>query len=345
MHCYQLHSPCIPAAYQPALVLEFARSQELEDSSLLPGTGLDVPALGGLHGQTLTPAGYLRLLHNLATALPNGDTAFLLGQTLLPGHQGPISHALLQARNLGQALELLLRHQAWLSPLLAPHLMQLGERTLLYWTDSCVTARQRGFLVEMMMAAVSSMARWLSGQRLPWGYSFNRTRPAHPEQYAVHLGSTVQFNAYLDAMSIDSRWLETPWPRGSAMGVHMALAAAEREVGAHPRRSLLAALYDYLQEHIRRAPSLEQCSAALGTSPATLKRHLALHGTHFQAELDQVRTHVTLQLIHNLGYSNEQIAAHLGFHDANNFRRSFKRWTGLTPSVLRSHLGDFREVH
>ncbi len=335
MHCYQLHSPCIPAAYQPALTLEFARNQELDYRDLLPGTGLTAADLAA---QSLTPAGYLRLLHNLATALPDGDTAFLLGQTLLPGHQGPISHALLQARNLGQALELLLRYQAWLSPLLAPHLMRQGEQTLLYWTDSCVSARQRTFLVEMMMAAVSGMARWLSGQRLPWQYSFNRTRPAHPEQYAVHLGSQVQFNAYLDAMAIASHWLEQPWPRGSEMGVQMALAAAEREIGQQPRRSLLAAVYDYLHEHIRQSPSLEQCSAALGTSPATLKRHLAAHDTHFQAELDQVRTHVTLELIHNRGYSNEQIATHLGFHDANNFRRSFKRWTGLTPSVFRSHL-------
>lgn len=339
MHCYQLHSPCIPAAYQPALTLEFARSQELEYRDLLHGTGLTAADLAA---QSLTPAGYLRLLHNLASALPGGDTAFLLGQTLLPGHQGPISHALLQARNLGEALQLLLRYQAWLSPLLAPHLMRQGEQTLLYWTDSCVTACQRTFLVEMMMAAVSGMVRWLSGQRLPWQYSFNRTRPAHPEQYAVHLGSQVQFNAYLDAMAIDSHWLEQAWPRGSEIGVQMALAAAEREIGLQPRRSLLAGLYDYLHEHIRQSPSLEQCSAALGTSPATLKRHLAVHDTHFQAELDQVRTHVTLELIHNRGYSNEQIAAHLGFHDANNFRRSFKRWTGLTPSVFRSHLFQLR---
>lgn len=335
MHCYQLHSHCIPAAYQPALALEFARSQDLEYQELLLGSGLTTRDLAS---QFLTPAGYLRLLHNLAAALPGADTAFMLGQTLLPGHHGPISHALLQARNLGQALELLLRYQAWLSPLLAPHLMRQGDRTLLYWTDSCVTTKQRTFLLEMMMAAVSGMTRWLSGQRLPWRYTFNRTCPTHPEQYAVHLGSKVQFNAYLNAMAIDSQWLEQPWPRGSDMGVQMALAAAEQEFGRQPRRSLLASLYDYLQENIRHCPNLEQCSAALGISPATLKRHLAAHDTHFQAELDQVRTHVSLYLIHDRGYSNEQIAAYLGFHDANNFRRSFKRWTGLTPSVLRNHL-------
>ena len=51
-----------------------------------------------------------------------------------------------------------------------------------------------------------------------------------------------------------------------------------------------------------------------------------------------MRTHVTLHVMCTRGYNNEQIAAYLGFHDANNFRRSFKRWTGLTPSMLRAHL-------
>jgi hypothetical protein len=35
---------------------------------------------------------------------------------------------------------------------------------------------------------------------------------------------------------------------------------------------------------------------------------------------------------------NDTVAAYLGFHDATNFRRSFKRWTGQTPGLLRDAL-------
>jgi AraC-like DNA-binding protein len=35
---------------------------------------------------------------------------------------------------------------------------------------------------------------------------------------------------------------------------------------------------------------------------------------------------------------NDEVARHLGFHDATNFRRSFKRWTGQTPGLLRDAL-------
>jgi AraC-like DNA-binding protein len=340
--CYQTTTRFIPARYQAALLLEFAHSQDLDDQALFQGTHLDARAM--LSEQALlTPGEYVQLLHNINQAAASRDTPFMLGQQLLPGHLGNLSHALLQARNLRQALDILIRYQAWLSPLLAPHLMTLGDKTALYWTDSCVTPRLRGFVVEMMMTAVSGMSRWLSGMRLPWQYRFNRTQPAYIEQYAVHLGTETRFNDYFDAMLIDAEWLDRPWPRGNEMTVTLALAAVEQQSPAEfCRQSLLAALYDYLAARIRLAPTLERTCADFGCSPATFKRHLAQHHTHFQAELDLARAHVTLKMIDQQGYSNEQIAAYLGFHDANNFRRSFKRWTGLTPSMLRAHLLDSR---
>jgi AraC-like DNA-binding protein len=50
------------------------------------------------------------------------------------------------------------------------------------------------------------------------------------------------------------------------------------------------------------------------------------HGSHFEAELDQVRAHVAIQLFQMRCYDNEAVAHYLCFHDATNFRRSFKRW-------------------
>jgi AraC-like DNA-binding protein len=335
---YQANTRFIPANYQAALLFEYVRDRDMDSNMLLHGTGLQAESLVR-ENTLLTPDDYLMMLQNLNDLLADRDSSFVIGQQLLPGHMGSISHAMLQARNLRQALEILIQYQAWLSPLLAPHLMTLGNQTSLYWTDSCVNHRLRGFIVEMMMAAVSGMTRWLSGVRLPWRYRFNRTRPANLEHYAVHLGTETTFNDYFDAMLIDSDWLDQPWPRGSDMAANVALSEAEKETPtAFCRQSLLSALYDYLFEHVRLAPTLEKTASDFAISPATLKRHLAQHGSHFQAELDLVRTHVTLQMICSHGFNNEQIANYLGFHDANNFRRSFKRWTGLTPSVLRAHL-------
>ncbi|MFN5047712.1 helix-turn-helix transcriptional regulator, partial [Roseateles sp.] len=99
-------------------------------------------------------------------------------------------------------------------------------------------------------------------------------------------------------------------------------------------RGLIAALHDRLLPALDSPPSLEQLAAELGMSPATLKRRLALHGTHYQAELDQLRALMALYLLQLRGQPNEAVAQALGFFDGANFRRFFKRWTGLLPSAV-----------
>jgi AraC-like DNA-binding protein len=331
--CWQAGDACVTRAHQPALVLAFAQDRELSQRAVLAGTGLDGWDAGEAP-EAITPLQYLRLLANVAGALDSSDTSFLLGQLMLPGHYGAVSHALLQASTLREAIATLLRFPVTLCPTLTPRLAEEDGLAVIYWTDSFGTAGMRGFAVEMQMTAVSAMCRWLSGERLPWRYCFNRTPPRYTEQYEVHLGPRLHFNCHLDALVIDAAWLDRPWPRGNRAGAAAALQAAE---AMREPRALLAGVHDYLLEHVRQGPTLEDTAGAFQVSPATLKRHLARHGSHFQAELDQVRTHVALRLMRR-GEDNDAVARHLGFHDATNFRRSFKRWTGMTPLLLRAGL-------
>src|SRR5689334_18131477 len=119
---------------------------------------------------------------------------------------------------------------------------------VLYWSDSFGAHSLRPALVEMHMAALVSLCRWLSGARLPWRFCFNRAAPRHVEQHEVHLGSALRFNCHLDAMLADASCLDQPWPRGSNVVSALALRQAEAESQAAP--GLLAALYDYLLEHV-----------------------------------------------------------------------------------------------
>ena len=338
----QIGDGFIPARHQPALILDYARSRELDEQGdkALRGTGLrgwEMPDAD----IALSAAQYLQLLANVMRELDSPDTSFMLGQQMLPGHFGAFSHALLQAQNLRRALEILCAGAVRLCPLLTPRLREEGGLAVLYWTDSFGAPSQLPALVEMHMTALTAMCRWLAGERLAWRYCLNRSAPAHVEQHEVHLGGDLRFNCHLDAMLINPEWLDRPWPRGNAMAASVALDSAAAEAGADQLAlapSLLSALYDHLLANIRLGPTLELSAAAFGVSAATMKRHLARHGSHFQAELDQVRAHVAIHLFQARGYDNEAVAQYLGFHDATNFRRSFKRWTGLTPSLLRDGL-------
>jgi AraC-like DNA-binding protein len=339
MHAsYEPGTALIAGRHQPALLVEHLQSLDLDPAPVLAAVGLRSGQLAAADC-LLSPLQYLQLLRAGAQVAASAETSFMLGRQSLPGHFGAASHALLRAPTLRAALQVLCANPARLSPLLAPRFVVEPELAVLYWTDACPAAGQRGFLVEMQMSAVAAMGDWLAGERLPWRYCFNRTPPRATEQHEAHLGSALRFNCQIDAMLIEPAWLDRPWasPRATRSAeLHQALA---REALAEDgRRSFLALLYDELLAAVRTGPSLERIAQHFCISPATLKRRLAAHGTHFQAELDQVRLHVALQLIHCRGLDNEAVARYLGIADATNFRRSIKRWSGLTPSLLRAAL-------
>ncbi|MDX2218037.1 MAG: AraC family transcriptional regulator [Burkholderiales bacterium] len=325
----------IAGLHQPALVYEFGLRSEADPGHLLRDCEFDPAALRDAESR-VSPAELLKMIGNTARAVAQPDTSFLLGQQWLPGHYGPASHALVHAGSLGDALAILCRHHATLTPLLRPRLLNEGDHAVLYWTDSFGSPALRPLLVELHMSAVTAMCRWLAGERLPWRFCFNRARPRHAEQHAVHLGSALRFDCQLDAQIIDADWLRRPWPRAQIGAMQASLHGAEAD--AEARDSLPSCLYDHLLANIRTPPTLESTATDFGISPATLKRHLMQHGTHFQAELDLVRAHVSIYLMQIRGLDNEAVADHLGFHDARNFRRSFIRWTGLTPRGMRNTL-------
>lgn len=320
---YELDTPCLPFSDQAALLIEFARHR-----------GVDLPPLQALQPlpALLSPRRLLALLAPLRES-GGADAAFLLGQLLLPGHYGLASQALQQAKNLADALHLLCRHAGRLTPLLTPRLLVDERELILVWTEACgAPAQLRGFLVDLHMSAVTALCESLGSARLPWRYSFNRTAPRDLAQHAVHLGPALRFGCQADTMRIARSHAERPW-RGAVLS-SVARLALERY--ADPQalaRPLLAALADRLLREIAAPPSLEALATGFGMSPATLKRRLATHGTHYQAELDRLRAHVALYLLGPLGQSHESVAQALGYFDAANFRRSFKRWTGLTPGA------------
>lgn len=336
---YENDSRFIPGHYQPATLIDLALSRDIDSHRLLRGTGLFHEDI--LAGQTrLSPQQFLGLIGNSRRLLDADDSSFLFGQRLLPGHYGAASHALRHAQNLHQALDTLVQQQALLSPLMTPRLLLDDSFAYIYWLDSCGAGEQWRFLLEAGMTSLVAMSQWLSGQRLPWECSFSHAEPRYVEQYWVHLGEHTQFKRPLDLMRIPRECLARPWPGASATAGQVARQEALLQIEQLGfTASFTDCLYRYLQDHVRQPPSLEQAAQAFAMSPATLKRKLQKHDSGFQQQVDLVRKHVALYLYQVKGMSNEAVAEYLSFTDAANFRRSFKRWTGSTPNLIRQLFG------
>ena len=70
-------------------------------------------------------------------------------------------------------------------------------------------------------------------------------------------------------------------------------------------------------------------------SARTLMRRLQDEGTSYQQLLDTVREELACWLLLRTTLPVEAIAGQLGYEDPSNFARTFRRWTGQTPSSFR----------
>ena len=82
--------------------------------------------------------------------------------------------------------------------------------------------------------------------------------------------------------------------------------------------------------------ALEHTARLAGVSPRTLQRWLDREGVTFEQVLDETRREEALGRLTSSATSVADLAARLGYANASNFTRAFRRWTGASPSAFRS---------
>ncbi|MGH1374085.1 MAG: AraC family transcriptional regulator ligand-binding domain-containing protein [Cellvibrionaceae bacterium] len=101
---------------------------------------------------------------------------------------------------------------------------------------------------------------------------------------------------------------------------------------------------DQFAEQVRREiikviagqePSLERIAERLHMSSRTLQRRLVADGSNYRDVVNEVRQGMALRLVRDTQANFTDIAYQLGFRDASNFSRVFRRWFGATPSDFR----------
>jgi AraC-like DNA-binding protein len=82
-------------------------------------------------------------------------------------------------------------------------------------------------------------------------------------------------------------------------------------------------------------PKLIMVARALGIGERTIQMKLSEEGTGFRELLDDVRKDLAMSHLRENKLSTTDIAFLLGFSEASVFSRTFKKWTGQSPSAYR----------
>lgn len=332
---FELDDKFIPANYLVLSLVDLAINRQLKVNSLLRGTGIFYQDLDQA-SLRLSSSQVLRLLENTQAKSNHEDFGFLVGRRLMSFIPAELSNLLINCRNLTQMHRVSKCYQPFIFPLLYLEVERCENKTY-FLIENAITGKEiPAILMEIFCAAINATIKWRFNRQLPIHYYFASKRPTNIYQYEENLGHRLHFNCQQNMLVIDNKWLNFDLVDTSnlAKQMHFKQCRTLRKQ-THRVSGIVQRIAQIIQQNNLNI-RLDEVAELLALSPATLKRKLKSHYTSFQEIQDQVKKRrAVFQLTVN-NVNNEAIARQLQFNDLNNFRRAFKRWTGMTPSQFRT---------
>jgi AraC-like DNA-binding protein len=189
------------------------------------------------------------------------------------------------------------------------------------------------FLAILIDACRLSLGEEFSPQRV----CLQHPPPSCRDRFARYFfGCQPEFDASNFLLSFDKAALDQPLPTGNAEVARANDQVILRYLAELNRSDLVMRVKVALIEGLPSGHvSKEQVSESLGVSLRTLQRRLHDEGTGFKQLLDETRRELADGYIKNPQVSLGEITYLLGFSEASNFSRAFKRWTGNSPAEFR----------
>lgn len=321
----------------PATVIGFAMGIGIERAALLDAADLTEAQLADPDGlvpyDSLVGIWSLMQAHFPERALGLEYAAFVPWTVF-----GEVGYVLTNAPNARALMQAYLRFMRLVDPFLQVEAYEAdGQVELRLDTEPRTIALEEP--MEMMLASMTRTAIELVATAVtPTQVLIRHARRHALPKYTAAFSAPVAFEAEHYAVRFDAAHLDLPLP------------------GADPAlgRYLTAHLTEKLQARDAAAPSFPESvaveleaglatgrltqgdvAAALHVSVRTLQRRLEEAGTRFSAVLDEVRHRRATQLLSAPNRSVAEVAYLLGYTEPRAFHRSFRRWTGQTPSAWR----------
>ena len=196
------------------------------------------------------------------------------------------------------------------------------------------------FLVEEAFASFLQVARGLVGNAFkPSRIELAYPAPSYASEYERVFGCPVHFDRPANAFVSDVHWLRRRLLTHDQLSHRQALEFLDFGLSREREKvDLFESVERAVRKNMKRLPTLADVARQLHLSERTLRRRLRESAVSYQALLDNVRKNRAVELLANTQLSIEQVALEVGFSDAHNFRRAFKRWTKSSPSDLRASL-------
>ena len=250
---------------------------------------------------------------------------------------GLVGYAMLTSATLGSAIALGIDMQKQTGALLSFENLESPGHITLQVTCPFHEPEILTFLVEEAFGVFLNVARTLAGPAFsPSSIELSYPRPAYAAHYENLFRCPVHFDRKDNLFVCAKHWANTPIGTHNALSNRQVMELLEMSDGRGGEIEFVESVERILRRDLRTPLNLSAVASQLCMSERTLRRRLAQNEMSYQAILDDLRKQRALSLLGNVRMTLDEVAFEVGFSDAQNFRKAFKRWTGHGPRQTRT---------
>ena len=317
------------------LLCLYLRHRGVRLADALAGTGMTWRQL--LHEKRLIPFEAMRSLVINAKRL-TGCPALGLewGASVEVAAHGLSGAAVAASQDVSEALQASVRYYPLRGRAVALDLVRDADGATLVIREPIAFGDIRSFLLEALAAIVErSMATVAGGPLVGIVHRFPYTPPPWAPDYSRWLGGTISFRGERMEVRLPKSILALPGVLAEGTQA-AAVITAERQLALQQSGGeWVARIKQRLLEREGTYPGVQAMARDLNMSTRTLLRKLRKEGATYQMLLDDARKEVAEWYLVRTREPIEAIADRLGYADASNFSRSFRRWFGTPPAKFR----------
>lgn len=252
---------------------------------------------------------------------------------------GIVGFGAISAVNLGEALRFFSRFLCLREKVLSFGIFadeNASEVKIIFYED-IELGQRREFMQGTMLANVLRLLEGLAGHPIEGiTVRFTFPKPEWHSYYQKSLHSIVEFGASECKILLPASTLLMPCIAADRVSFQSSERECERLLlSAADGQSFAHQVREFLMRYKGDYPSQNSVAECFHISTRTLMRRLKSSGVSFQQLLDDSRKEVAQWYLLNTTDSLESIAVQLGYADASNFARTFRRWFGKTPGEYR----------
>jgi AraC-like DNA-binding protein len=322
----------------PALVTEL-RAQGQGADEVLTGTGLSLLQMQD-PGTRISHRQKVAIFANMQRLMQHPDSGLRAGQRQRISDFGIFGYAILSSETFGQAVEFGIKHIRLLGPVFEKTFRVEDDEGVFVVQGFCALGELMPLATEFWFASIKSLVECVLEKPFPSvRLLLPYPAPAYWKRYEEVFLCPVEFDSGVMEWRFEASVLQEPCPNANPITSAMSMGFCQQLVASLPEESgLIESVRLACLSRTGRFPGIDAVAAMLNMSTRTLHRRLAEHQRSYQSVLDEVRCALAIEFLQQSDMPMDDLAGQVGFSEAANFRKAFKKWTGRAPGDYRKAL-------